>query len=287
MWAPIGAKWEYKTGFLGANSTCSIFVEKDTFIQNKLCKKIKNTCSLPVYAENYFLHIRNIDTIEYLLNGKFTSLFEFSHMIGDTVSVNIFNPFNQSTDQCSNQVVYIVKNVDEYQLNNIKIKNFNFVDLQSKQCSMYVGNYVFEIFGPFRGYLFPMNQTDEIFHILVRYTDTCWDIEPVINLEDPNNINYSIKVNKSCLISATKESTFQNEISIYPNPAYSQINITNSTGYKIDRVQIIDNLGRNLINMAGNNTLIDISTLPSGIYYVKINIRNVVITKPLLVSFER
>ena len=283
VWAPVGAKWEYNIGTLSGNSTCAIYVEKDTIIQDKRCKKIANTCSLPSYAKNYYLYIKNKDTIEYLLKDTFAVLYDFTKKKGDTVSIQAFNPFDSKTDECNSNAIFRIKEFDEYPIGKFLIRNY-YADSPSFPCSMYVGNYVFEVFGPFLGYLFPMNYLDEIRYSLNRYSDSCWDIEPKLNLEDPNKISYTIKINKSCLISATQESTLQNRILIFPNPAVSHINISNSTGYKIDAIKIMDNLGRILINSIGNITSINTQNILPGLYYVKINIRNVIITKPLIIT---
>ena len=288
IWAPIGAKWEYITGFLSGNSTCSISVEKDTIIQKRNCKKIRNTCSLPSYAENYFIYQKNQDTIEYLLNDTFRVLFDFSRKVGDTVKIRAHNPFGNGYDPCSSSSINRIASIDKYTLSNIVIRNYIFSGKSQDHfsCTMYSGNYVFEVFGPFSGYLFPMNSLDEIYHSLSRYSDSCWDIEPTLHWEI-NNITYSIKVNRSCLISATKETYIGSEILLYPNPAISQVNIKNSTGYKIDHLQIIDNLGRVFIDKAGNNNIVNINDIPPGFYFVRLNIKNVIITKRLLIVKER
>ncbi|MBP9222118.1 MAG: T9SS type A sorting domain-containing protein [Chitinophagales bacterium] len=66
----------------------------------------------------------------------------------------------------------------------------------------------------------------------------------------------------------------QGEINIYPNPAYDQILIRNSSLYTIKTLQLINNLGViisdksiNLLN--GNTYTIYLNNLPSGIYFIK------------------
>lgn len=282
IWAPVGAKWEYNVGFLSGNSRCSIFVEKDTMIQDKLCKKIRNDCSSISYAANYFLHIKNKDTIEYLLRDSFSLLYDFSKKIGDTVMINAYDPNHPNNFQCN--IINKIELMDVFKIGNIGIRNFLTRDLEST-CNMYSGNYVFEIFGPFRGYLFPMKQVDEIFHTLYRYTDSCWDIEPIINLENPIAISYSIKVNKSCLISAISNAKLDNYFTIYPNPAVNKIRLKNNSAYKIKDIQILDNLGKILLNYKLNSFQdeIDINKIPSGVNYLRLYVNNEVITKPLLV----
>ena len=62
-----------------------------------------------------------------------------------------------------------------------------------------------------------------------------------------------------------------NEISLYPNPAHDKLNIT-STGI-IREVTIGDLLGQVLFNRTYDQDKleVDISGLPVGVYYVKVN----------------
>ena len=62
--------------------------------------------------------------------------------------------------------------------------------------------------------------------------------------------------------------TFKNNVSIYPNPAKTQLNV-NVAQIEIDEISISNLLGQVLINKKNKNT-IDIYSLTSGIYIITI-----------------
>ncbi|MBX3044403.1 MAG: T9SS type A sorting domain-containing protein [Candidatus Kapabacteria bacterium] len=73
----------------------------------------------------------------------------------------------------------------------------------------------------------------------------------------------------SCLKNTSnfKIRNYQDEISIFPNPADDLINILNKD--RIEKLQIYDIFGQKLIET--NQTTIDVSKLNRGLYFIKIN----------------
>lgn len=64
----------------------------------------------------------------------------------------------------------------------------------------------------------------------------------------------------------------QMQIKVYPNPTTSLVNIVKNDDLEI-RILVIDNLGRVLISKESSDSItqIDLSEIPSGIYYLSIN----------------
>ncbi|WP_299677901.1 T9SS type A sorting domain-containing protein [uncultured Dokdonia sp.] len=63
------------------------------------------------------------------------------------------------------------------------------------------------------------------------------------------------------------------DLSIYPNPAQNELNITNTSGVSIEKTQIIDMVGRIVTTMDPSNAVnrtIDISNLTTGIYFLRL-----------------
>jgi hypothetical protein len=56
------------------------------------------------------------------------------------------------------------------------------------------------------------------------------------------------------------------QCSIYPNPASTELNIESGTDFS--GVMIYDNLGR-VVMQSGNETVINVSGLPEGTYFVR------------------
>ena len=73
---------------------------------------------------------------------------------------------------------------------------------------------------------------------------------------------------------------FENNISIYPNPSNNYLNI-DLVDLDIFKVEIINNLGITVFSEE-NKSKIDVSTLSTGIYLIKIKIDNKIITKKFM-----
>lgn len=77
--------------------------------------------------------------------------------------------------------------------------------------------------------------------------------------------------NISCLISNINELPKANPINIFPNPATDFITIE-STDVNVDKVEIYDSNGR--LVLASKQMEIDLTKIPQGIYFIKINTQN-------------
>ena len=91
---------------------------------------------------------------------------------------------------------------------------------------------------------------------------------------------------------SVNQNEFENSISMYPNPASNQINITRQSNNKpIDAVNIYDISGKfvksvdkNQFSDASSRINIDVSDLSNGTYLVKINSGNLYTTKKMVVA---
>jgi hypothetical protein len=70
-----------------------------------------------------------------------------------------------------------------------------------------------------------------------------------------------------------------NDVFIYPNPTTGELRIENGA-LKIQQISIFNLLGRNVLNT--QQTALDISHLPAGIYFVQIKTERGVITKKIV-----
>jgi Secretion system C-terminal sorting domain/PKD domain/Periplasmic copper-binding protein (NosD) len=73
-------------------------------------------------------------------------------------------------------------------------------------------------------------------------------------------------------LSKQQKNNFLTEVTIYPNPTSSSLNISKTASIFIDAVEIYDILGRNVLSQEINDdlTILDISTLKAGIYVCKL-----------------
>lgn len=72
------------------------------------------------------------------------------------------------------------------------------------------------------------------------------------------------------------------EFSIYPSPTTGIINIANQENLNIDKIEILDVLGKIVATKMGNSSQIDISALVNGIYLLKIYAGTTVIQKKII-----
>jgi hypothetical protein len=79
------------------------------------------------------------------------------------------------------------------------------------------------------------------------------------------------------------EDILQNNLFVYPNPTTGKFTITNYK-LRISNVEVFDIYGRNVSNLISHssNHQMDISNLPAGIYFVKMNTEKGIIVKKIV-----
>jgi hypothetical protein len=70
-------------------------------------------------------------------------------------------------------------------------------------------------------------------------------------------------------LSIGENNWLENAISLYPNPALALINISALEGVEVRSITLYSALGQRIMNVEGSNS-IDVSILPSGVYYMAI-----------------
>ncbi len=100
--------------------------------------------------------------------------------------------------------------------------------------------------------------TDEgaIFHLLCHHVD--------------DDVIYVNPEYDTCDIDEIEENNVENGINIYPNPANDIIKILNINNLSVKKIEITDITGRILMNL-GNVEEINVSNLPNGQYFIKID----------------
>ena len=104
----------------------------------------------------------------------------------------------------------------------------------------------------------------------------------VVNNNDPNNSQVEVEVTLDVMVGINElEKT---AVMIYPNPAFDYLNIKSDD--QITRVQMISLMGQVLYNqdVDAPQHSIDLSNLQSGVYIVKIDTRNGVVTHRITVE---
>jgi len=84
-------------------------------------------------------------------------------------------------------------------------------------------------------------------------------------------------------VSSTNNPLLDSKILVYPNPAHSTVNVVTDLQGKMT-IEMFDLLGKKLSNKSINETSIDVSQLPVGIYTMKISIDNDSIVKKIAIQ---
>lgn len=83
------------------------------------------------------------------------------------------------------------------------------------------------------------------------------------------------------------EDTHQPDFTLYPNPAKNVVNIKFNNNTEVGQIDIINSIGQKAIQVApeniSNQMQIDISALPKGIYFVRIQVGNKITTQRISV----
>lgn len=134
------------------------------------------------------------------------------------------------------------------------------------------------------------SSTDEISFEFETELDANWNTDHIeftafVQSEGSKKIKQAIKVSYDNLLPASVTELDAFNISVYPNPATTQLTI--SAEYAIDYVEVYSVFGQLLRTVSGQqNTLMTLNTssYPSGIYLVKINSKNSVYTQRVLIK---
>lgn len=97
--------------------------------------------------------------------------------------------------------------------------------------------------------------------------------------------NSQKEIQDSCIANAVSidEQCLRNYLTIYPNPAHNELNIS-VEGYTIDELNIITLTGQQALHERPLSSTIDISALQAGMYIVEVAVENKRIRQKLLVE---
>lgn len=98
---------------------------------------------------------------------------------------------------------------------------------------------------------------------------------------------FSLTVSQSSVLSDTNFTKTKNELMVYPNPTSSIVNIKTVNNDVIEKVELFNVLGRSVLLKINNDTqkvTINTSNLTKGIYFIKTEIKNQLISKRLIVK---
>jgi hypothetical protein len=280
-WAPVGATWYYTSPYSWTQSyyTCTKFESvKDTVIMNVNCRLITvKYCTATLDFDTVYLK-QSGDSILYYNDDlkDFFLLYNFSAKVGDTIVVHNkkFNPipaylYIEPIDYFKYKVI----NVDSIEISGYWLKRQKITSLNGGDWGGFLfkpNNYVinkigFDIYFFGRFGIIALIGQDELGELrcysdsLINYVSPDWGHEcDYIN----TNVNNDLIKN----------------LTIFPNPAGEYI-ILESGLQNITGITIYDKLGRKIITnkTRENKVTINLETIPSGMYFLGVNIYNNII----------
>ena len=91
---------------------------------------------------------------------------------------------------------------------------------------------------------------------------------------------FSIETGGLVSVGLSEQSDSEEWISIYPNPSQNLLTINSSTKYT--KLEIVDLLGKTVLTNHDERTVIDVSHLPSGTYWIMLSTANGIQVKPFI-----
>jgi type IX secretion system substrate protein/receptor L domain-containing protein len=102
--------------------------------------------------------------------------------------------------------------------------------------------------------------------------------------ENSSGCNSRVEVENACLVGYSRISDYDDDITIYPNPAKNEIAVLNKSNQKIIKIAIFNLHGQPVINVKQINNKIDISTLDQGLYVMELETTERKIRKKLVIE---
>jgi hypothetical protein len=248
------------------------YTDGDTIINSTTYVKIKKT-ELPAINDvtiypTYTGAIRQ-DTLNkkiYIVLADSTTeriLYDFSLQVGDTIN----SVLHDLASDCVGFNIETISSIDSILINGNYHKRFNI------QGSCNSVSYI-EGIGSYYGLIFPNRLDEKESHLSCMKvngqtyypsnTSSCNLTNPVSNMDKMVNIS---------------------DIDIYPNPTADELNIKiTNAGLSFVSITISNTLGEIVIKekMLTNEKKLDISTLPNGLYFLKLNSKENTITKKII-----
>jgi hypothetical protein len=283
-WAPIGAKWTYQifdmwTYIFKFETFTSA---KDTIVSNKTCKKIEINTLIIDSAKHtkttlmsYKLMYGENGKVYYSYKDTFLLLYDFSLKADDTL---IIPKLYSTGPKDSLKTKYLIVSVSNINITGKILKKQHIVlipdSVNGNDANLYFGNHSYADLIEGLGsdnYMFGQQHgLEELFSFLKCYEDSnlIYKRFPTSDCDNFNALNYITKSDK---------------LDIYPNPTNDKITI-DCVIRQDYTMHVYNTVGQCLMQRELNTqtNTIDISSLTSGIYILKLTSSNGTIEKKII-----
>lgn len=276
VWIDSGAVWHYDYSNIGYGGFMKYTYEKDTLILDHLCQKITHS------TFNFYFDIQGIlhymgetinapkytyvsgDTVFYYQNNQFCVLYNFGASIGDSWVISTINPIGYCNDTSKVEV----RDTGSMIINGT---SYRYITLQpTPNSSVGLDGTFVERFGCIRNNsgsiqsLFPTGYQCDSLPFIVEfswYAFRCFEDQsfPLYNAvgDDCEELFEHVGIPEQA----------NNGVTCFPNPTEGIINFQDTIheNYDLDLYTIQGSLIQRF-KITSNNSSIDISNLPNGVY---------------------
>jgi len=265
-WFPVGAEWTYKTispfSYPDHFNITSIKSIKDTVINGQIATVISGSTICSVFPlEQIFYYNSTEDIVYVLIEEEFRPYFDFNKNSGESYFMYFPNFDTQILDLPYDSIEILIdsittKIIDGQELRVQYSKGYNKYYFFRGPIIEYIGGV--DGFSPesticdmtlFAGLHCYSDETLSYFSNPIFQTQGCDYILQVPSYEEPH------------------------KLSVYPNPANEYIKLESDIGFA--KIEIYNILGKCVLsqkNFNNNSVIIDIQSLHSGNYYVKVTL---------------
>ena len=264
-WIQPGAEWDYYEITLNGPYRLHIFYSKDTVISGKYAKEltIRSHDAWPFISSNYYTSFQYVyasgDTAYYLVNGKFEMLYDFTASPNSSWDLGV----DTSGLQCGKSIM-TVDSVGSGIYNSTSLKYFKV--RHDSLSSVYITDYIERI--GCLSYLFPQENNCDPTAIpeLPGYGLICYKDSALGSVQ----LNY--KNTYSCFPYdyLGVDGNDEDRIKVFPNPVSSYLMISGDDILEIE----LRNISGQLLQAEWRNNAVNMSSIPGGIYFLKVRSRN-------------
>jgi Secretion system C-terminal sorting domain len=296
QWPQTGSDWHYQVWYFAPNVPTGFqqyYYAQDTVINNVNYKQVKgieqlnttNSITNIVTVEDTtnlipFHFFTSNDTVYYLTNnGSLQFVWRNNAVVNEVWDFGIqynfsFNVYQHAYCKVDSIKTAIVNGYASKDIYTHACKNMSGADYQAGDTSFYIpfAQNINTVTGPKTGFNLIGKFLTGIEELMPNQI-ACFESDSVSfyqynsNINCVNNITTGIENNIAAIIE---------KLIIYPNPVHSELRIMNE-GLKIETVKIYNVMGERVFNFSVkqlDNVTIDVSSLPSGVYFIRVQTDN-------------
>lgn len=274
VFAPVGAKWYYdfsSTGDRGENYV-SYISEKDTVVNNKNCKIIRNQTEKEIMYEED-------GKIYYLYDSEFRKIYDFTVDVGTYVAFEVKSNTRNSTVPIDTVITIncLVENISYVNAGNIQLKIVT-TSISADDKPDYIDNWP-EVYT----YYEKIGSMNDYFILEVSsWASTQLGSPMSLRCYNDEDINYTADwwapENKACDYTMEVVSVKETEterLNVYPNPVADEFTIEVPGIFNVANptVKLFDLTGKTFLitDLTSANGKVNISTLKQGIYMLSVS----------------